>query len=165
MPQPFLIGTMTGAMADTISSDPIVHKMNTTSGSSPAPFIIIGVLIVLGIGSGFFLTQRGGGVSSLTGKTVIQQPANGEVKSGQIYGSSDEKAFKDSAEGELQKGGLEGEGSHHLIRPGGDSQTVYLTSSTLDLNQFTGKKVKVWGQTYQAQKAGWFMDVGRVEVK
>ena len=67
-------------------------------------------------------------------------------------------------EGNLESGGINGEGTHKLIRPGGDSQTVYLTSSVLDLNQFVGKKVKVWGQTFSAKKAGWLMDVGRVEV-
>lgn len=62
-------------------------------------------------------------------------------------------------------GGVDGEGTHHLVRPGGDSQNVYLTSSVVDLNQFVGKTVKVFGQTFATQTAGWFMDVGRVELK
>jgi hypothetical protein len=41
---------------------------------------------------------------------------------------------------------------------------VYLTSSTVDLSPFVGKKVRVWGQTFTGQKAGWLMDVGLVEV-
>ncbi|MDO8269715.1 MAG: hypothetical protein Q7T54_03530, partial [Candidatus Levybacteria bacterium] len=62
------------------------------------------------------------------------------------------------------EGGIDGEGEYHLERPGGDSQNVYMSSSTVDLAQFTGRKVKVWGQTNSAQKAGWLMDVGKVEV-
>ncbi len=96
-------------------------------------------------------------------KKLLLEVKDGSQK-GQVYGSSDEKSFKDSAEGTLEKGGVDGEGSHKLIRPGGDSQTVYITSSIINLDQFSGRKVKVWGQTYKAQKAGWLMDVGRVEI-
>ena len=76
----------------------------------------------------------------------------------------DEKTFKDTAEGTLQEGGISGEGTHHLVRPGGDSQNVYLTSTVIDLQSFVGKKVQVWGQTVSARKAGWLMDVGKVKV-
>jgi hypothetical protein len=31
------------------------------------------------------------------------------------------------------------------------------------LNEFVGKKVRVWGETHAGKKAGWLMDVGRVE--
>jgi hypothetical protein len=65
----------------------------------------------------------------------------------------------------LQEGGIDGEGQYHLVRPGGDSQNVYLTSSVVDLSLFVNKKVKVWGQTQTAQKAGWLMEVGRVQVE
>lgn len=120
----------------------------------------IGVaIVILGIVSGYLLT-------TVTGKssTVFSPGQSATVSSGKTVGSADTKTFPDSAEGNLEDGGLNGEGTHKLVRPGGESQTVYLTSSVLDLNQFVGKKVKVWGQTYSAQKAGWLMDVGRVEV-
>jgi len=64
----------------------------------------------------------------------------------------------------LEQGGIEGEGSHKLTREGGESQTLYLTSTVVDLEQFVGRKVQVWGETFAAQKAGWLMDVGRVKV-
>jgi len=51
-----------------------------------------------------------------------------------------------------------------LIRPGGDSQNVYLTSTVIDLESFVGKKVEVWGETIGAREAGWLMDVGKVKV-
>ena len=43
-------------------------------------------------------------------------------------------------------------------------KTLYLTSSTVDLSVYIGK-VKVWGQTFTGQKAGWLMDVGLVEIE
>lgn len=117
---------------------------------------ILGALtiIVAGVISGYFLSQGDSIGVSLPGKS----------ESKKVVGSGDTKIFKDTAEGILEKGGIDGEGTHKLIRPGGESQTVYLTSSMIDLDQFVGGKVKVWGETQAAQKAGWFMDVGKLEV-
>lgn len=94
----------------------------------------------------------------------IEQVAEGRIKKGDIFGIQDESTFKDSAEGYLELGGLNGEGSHKLLRPGGESQTVYLTSTVTDLDRLTNMEVKVWGETYKGQKAGWLMDVGKIEV-
>jgi len=46
------------------------------------------------------------------------------------------KTFPDKTEGVLREGGIEGEGNFHLERPGGESQNVYLTSTTVDLELF-----------------------------
>ena len=110
------------------------------------------VLILLGVGTGYLLSRSGTSALSVvtTGKTV---------------GSTDTKTFKDSAEGVIQKGGSDGEGTHALIRDGGPSQTAYLISSVVDLDQYVDKKVKVWGQTMAAKKVSWFMDVGNVELQ
>ncbi len=94
----------------------------------------------------------------------IEQVAGPSVKAGDIFGLSDEKTFKDTAQGYLEAGGINGEGSHKLLRPGGSSRTVYLTSSVTDLDKLVGMEVKVWGETYKGQEAGWLMDVGKVEV-
>lgn len=124
--------------------------------------IIAGVLAVIALGAlsgyGLFNLKGGGGAKKL--KTEV----SGTAAVGESYGVTDTKVFTDSAEGEVTAGGVDGEGSHHLIREGGESQNVYLTSSIIDLNQFIGRKVKVWGQTFEAQKAGWLMDVGRLEI-
>lgn len=123
-----------------------------------AIFIFIGVA-VLGVLTGFLLAPKKSDIVAVgTGTNIANLPK------GTVFGSSDEKAFKDSAEGMLKEGGIEGEGSYHLVRPGGESQNVYLTSSVLDLGQLVGRKVKVWGQTNDAQKAGWLMDVGRAQI-
>ena len=74
------------------------------------------------------------------------------------------ETFSNNAKGYLEKGGIDGEGSHHLLRPGGPSQTLYMTSSVTDLDKFEGMEVEVWGETFTSEKAGWFMDVGRVQI-
>lgn len=122
------------------------------------PAGIIFVIILAGTGTGYLLARRGGAGGIMGGVQVVQGPKEVGIK--------DEKVFRDSAEGkiEINDRSLVEEGSHKLIRPGGESQIAYLTSSVVDLNQFLGKCVKVWGETFAAQKAGWFMDVGRVKV-
>lgn len=142
----------------------LVKDFNASSQNKFFSLKLIALLIVvvlLGIGSGYFLAKN-------TGKTALTSlgvPGSGStVAKGTVVGSEDLKTFKDIAEGKLEKGGINGEGQFHLVRPGGASQNVYMTSSIVDLSLFIGKKVKVWGETQKAQKAGWLMDVGRVEV-
>ena len=118
-------------------------------------------LVVLGILSGFGLSRMGQGAN--VPKKFKSSTEEGAV-AGDIFGVQDEQAFRDEAEGEIASGGIDGEGSHHLIREGGESQYVYLTSSIIDLDQFVDKKVKVWGETFEAQQAGWLMDVGRLQI-
>ncbi|MCX6793951.1 MAG: hypothetical protein NTY06_02490 [Candidatus Gottesmanbacteria bacterium] len=121
--------------------------------------IIIGVyavLVLLGIGTGYLLSH-----SNITGVGV----KSGIVKTDKVSGSTDTTTFKDSAIGVIEKNGTDGEGTHQLIRDGGPSQTVTLMSSVVDLDQYVGKKVKVYGQTLDAQTAAWLMDVGRVELQ
>jgi len=143
---------------------PIMHTFNETSSSTKSPMKIIVAFMfvaILGLGSGFLLSK----VSSATGKQIIPIGSIDPTLKGKTFGSDDLKTFPDMAEGKLEEGGVEGEGQYHLVRPGGDSQNVYLTSSLVDLSQFIGRKIKVWGQTQAAQTAGWLMDVGRVEVQ
>jgi hypothetical protein len=121
--------------------------------------VVFSVLILLGVVTGFFLSR------SPKALTLIPSTSNQNTTTpgAKAVGSSDSKTFKDFAEGTLQKGGLGNEGTHNLVRAGGPSQTVYLISSIVDLDQFVGQKVKVWGQTMAAKKAPWLMDVGRIE--
>ncbi len=142
---------------------PVMHSFTETKTSSSFPTKLIALLLgvaVLGVASGFGLSQ----ISAGSGKQIIPLPKVSSVEKGKTYGVTDTSAFKDTAEGTVEKGGIEGEGQYHLVRPGGDSQNVYMTSSTVDLSEFIGKKVKVWGATQTAQHAGWLMDVGKVEV-
>ena len=99
----------------------------------------------------------GGSVGQATGEKGQQ------VKVGESYGSKD-SVFKDSATGVVEANGIDGEGTHRLLREGGESQTAHLTSSVVDLDMFIGRKVEVWGETFDSEKAGWLLDVGRVKV-
>lgn len=143
----------------------LLHRLDNTSDMSPNMKIlyIAGVVvIILGLGTGLFLAKNN--LSSKTGSLGAGNSNQLSLGGKKVFGSNDTSTFKDMAEGKLDKGGINGEGTHRLIRPGGDSQTVYLTSTVLDLNQFVGKKIRVWGQTFAAKKAGWLMDVGKLEI-
>ena len=121
-------------------------------------FLIGGVVLVilLGIGSGWLLSGKG--------KASSTREVPGVESTAKEAGLADEATFRDSAEGSLEEGGIAGEGTHHLVRDGGPSQNVYLTSTVIDLQAFVGKKIKVWGETISGKKAGWLMDVGKIKV-
>jgi hypothetical protein len=115
------------------------------------------LVVASGVATGYFLSGKtlgGGQKEAVPGVTTSTKEA----------GLADEATFRDSAEGVLEVGGVDGEGTHHLVRDGGESQYVYLTSTVIDLESFVGKKVTVWGETISARKAGWLMDVGKLKV-
>jgi hypothetical protein len=125
------------------------------------------VVILAGAFTGLGLNKLSAKSSDTTfeGQSITKVAKDAaSIQNGQIFGSADAASFKDNAEGYLETGGIDGEGSHHLLRTGGISQTVYLTSSVTDMSKFEGMQVKVWGETFKGQKAGWLMDVGRVQV-
>jgi len=142
------------------TKEKLVKELNKNKSldfiSLPIVTIFFVIFILLGVGLGYFLSNiEGPSLSSNSRTTTSSKSASGVL---------DKEKFPDKAEGKLKKGGIDGEGNFHLERTGGDSQNVYLTSSTVDLSQYIGKKVRVWGQTFTAQKAGWLMDVGYLEV-
>jgi hypothetical protein len=125
------------------------------------PALAVVFLIIAGIFSGYFLSVR------QYGKVPLSPGEAGEViEKGMVVGVDNPDIFRDTAEGviEVNDGSFTDEGTHKLIREGGESQTAYLISSVLDLDKLVGRKVKIWGETFAAQKAGWLMDVGKVEV-
>ena len=138
-----------------------MHSINATETPKtlPLPIVFLVCIIALMVGgvAGFSMVKK---------PSITQNSEKGSiVQTSTSAGVVDKKTFKDSAEGILREGGMEGEGNFHLERPGGVSQNAYLTSSTVDLSKYLGKKIKVWGQTMNAQKAGWLMDVGLVETQ
>lgn len=149
---------------ETQSSEQVFHDIQpTSSGFSIKVLLIFIVILLLGVGSGYAAAHMKKTVVS-SGTTANSSGTTG-VLVGATYGSGDTATFKDTAEGVMDKGGIGPDGQYHLVRPGGASQFVYLTSSLVDLSQFIGHKVKVWGQTQKGQEAGWLMDVGKVEVE
>lgn len=140
------------------SSDNLIRSLDTADAKLPIKMFIVALVAVLvvGIGAGYAVSKARGG------STMGRGGSKGPVQ--KTAGTQNTKIFKDKAEGILKEGGVEGEGSFHLERPGGTSQNVYLTSSSLDLSGYIGRKVRVQGETFSAQKAGWLMDVGYVEV-
>ena len=148
-------------MEDSINTQKLIHDLDSKTDKNtltlPKFFSILLIVIVVGLFIGFLL--------SLTKKTATGGSLDSKsAKVEKTAGIADKKTFKDKAEGILKEGGLDGEGNFHLERPGGESQNVYLTSTTVDLSQYINKKIRVWGETFSAEKAGWLMDVGLVEV-
>ena len=127
------------------------------------------VAVVAGVGTGYGAINLIPGAVTSSGNAiesgVALEEMGGQIKVGAVFGTENNENVGEPATGVLIKGGLTGEGSHTLLRENGPSQNVYLTSSVVDLDQFDGMSVTVWGETYKAQKAGWLMDVLRLEVK
>lgn len=122
-------------------------------------FLAMAGLVIAGLASGFVLSRLAPSSSS---SSIFATPAM--VNTSTEVGSTDTKTFGDTATGTLQSGGLKGEGTHNLVRDGGPSQTVYIVSSVVDLDQYVGKKVQIWGQTLKATHVPWLMDVGRLKL-
>ena len=123
--------------------------------------LVIGTLLVVlaGVGTGWMISG-----SSLERGGVPADVAPGAETSLTEAGIADEETFRDSAEGVLVEGGIDGEGTHHLVREGGPAKYAYLTSTVIDMHHFVYKKFKVWGETISAKTAGWLMDVGKIKV-
>lgn len=141
------------------------EEKNKNNSNLAGSVVFLIILLALGLGIGYMAFKA---TSSLGLKTINMTASNSsktKITKGMVFGVNDISSFPDSAEGVLQKGGINNEGQYHLVRPGGPSQYVYLTSSTVDLSLFINHKVKVNGATQTAQTAGWLMDVGRVEVE
>ncbi len=139
----------------------LMHSFSDKKSSfiSPKLLGLLLVIVLLGVGTGYFISHKSTS-STNPGKRLLDSG----VEKGKTYGDGESATFKDTAEGILKTGGIEGEGQYHLVRPGGDAQNVYMTSSLVDLSLFIDKKIKVWGATQTAQTAGWLMDVGKVQV-
>lgn len=130
--------------------------MNTGKKEAPIVLAVYVVLLLLGVGTGYLLSQKGSGPMA---------PKGTPITTAKVVGVQDASTFKDCATGTLEKGGSDGEGTHKLIREGGPSQTAYLVSSVVDLDQYDSLHVKVCGQTMAAKKVTWLMDVGRLEME
>lgn len=134
-----------------------LHKF--TSGFNLNFKLLAAVLIIsviAGVGTGYMMASSGGGNQKIAILSKTPESAG-----------EDSKTFRDFAEGKItkkpdSKKGEYDQGTHLLIRDG--ATPVLLTSSVIDLSEYEDKKVKLFGETNSLAGAGWFMDVGRVEV-
>ena len=123
------------------------------------PLAIIVVIVEAGSISGLVFSSRNKNAKIVT-SSIDEKNLSPEQK------QSFQTVTRDSAEGVVEKNDKfeqTAQGQWKLIREGGESQTAYLTSSFLDLDQYIGKKVKVYGETLGSDKVGWLMDVAKVE--
>ena len=137
-----------------------------TPQTSKLPLIIIGVLAIT---VGFWIsrilpTKTAIPFSDIESSGTGAQAINSaDLKVGVLYGDLN-STFKDNATGTIEKGSINGVGTHILNRAGGADQRASLTSSVVDLDLFVGKKVEVKGETNSSAKTGWLMDVGSIKI-
>ncbi len=148
----------------TTNSQSSVKPLKETHGGGSMKgkmIVVLVVVVLLGIASGYGVYAMQSKSSVVVGGKSIEV-----VKTEGEEGVKDAATFRDTATGKLVEndGKLTHEGTHILDR-GDDSQNVYLISTVVDLDKYKGKKVQVWGETYQGQAAGWLMDVGRIKVQ
>ncbi len=144
------------------SQQSVVRKIKVKSDllKNNLVLAVISVIVVLaGIGTGYYFSGAYKN-PDYGGINISSDLKTGESEAG----IADESTFPDSTEGILEEGGINGEGTHHLVRGSGPAQYAYLTSTVINLDNFVGKKVQVWGQTIAGKKAGWLMDVGKIKV-
>ena len=144
------------------SSAPLRAVPDKTILSKILPYFVVVVIVALGIGTGL--------VASSVQKAKAQNHQAVSLEEEELSPQQQQsfaQTFRDEAEGTVEKNDdldKYAQGTHKLLRPGGESQTAYLTSSVLDLDEYVGKKVKVFGETFGSSQVGWLMDVGKVEV-
>lgn len=146
-----------------------VFKAKSSSLLSPGVLVLI---LFLAAGLGYFISRRyplSG--SKTTSLLIIKENAistenitdKSAIEVGKLYGDT-ATVFKDSATGTVEKGSINGVGTHILNREGGASQRASLTSSVVDLDLFVGRRVEVKGETNASKQTSWLMDVGSVKV-
>ncbi len=157
-----------------LSASPTLKK---SKPNTKINFIALGIVVVLALSSGFVISRFFPVQSHLVGFTPNSSndttnestikaddiSSTSDIEVGKVYGNSG-KNYTDSATGTIEKGSLNGEGTHILNREGGSDQRAALTSSSVDLDLFVGRKVEVKGETNSSKKVGWLLDVGSVKV-
>ncbi len=157
-----------------ISKNPTPTHISPTLTSKSGPSVkIILIILLLSIPTGLLLSRLAPKKNSPKTSPSIQTKTDtistesiqnkDEIQVDKIYGNSSAE-FTDAAIGTIEAGSINGVGTHILEREGGATQRASLTSSTVDLDLFVGRKVEIKGQTNASNKTGWFLDVGTVKV-
>lgn len=120
------------------------------------PFVVGAFLVVVaGVGGGWLINSK------LLHRSAA---APGATVTSTSAGVLDPNVKYNNATGQLLEGGIGNEGTHHLDTGNGPGHFVYLTSSVIDLQNYVGNKVEVWGETLASKKAPWLMDVSKVQI-
>lgn len=153
------------SLSQTSQQQSVVRPLNSESKNKSLFFIVFLTFLAVfaGIATGWYFSGIGN-TKKFDQQDIAKIQESKITDTDKEAGISDTSKFGSMAEGLLVEGGINGEGTHHLQRPGGPSQNVYLTSTVIDLQSFVGKKVTVWGDTISGMSAGWLMDVGRIKV-
>lgn len=149
---------------ETPTPAPIVQPIVAPAGNTKKYIVIFVVVILFGVLTGFGLSK----IKSSPGGPVVNGQKVEVVNTPGEEGVKDMASFKnistETGELKVNDGKITTEGSYILVRPGGVSQNIYLTSSVIDLEKYVGKKIQIWGETFKGQKAGWLMDVIKIKV-
>lgn len=146
---------------ESVGLRPVESKFSNSISKKFVPVVIVVVIITAGIYSGLVLSSLGKQKAAAVGNSTESEELTPEQE------QTLQVVTRDEAEGTLEKNDKLDEtaqGQWKLIRPGGESQTAYLTSSYLDLDEYVGKNVKVKGESLGSDKVGWLLDVATVEV-
>lgn len=150
-----------------LNPNPIITIPEVKKISVSALFILSILALSLGFWGSRLINSKNNSVIQIANNTLITNPDTitdqSQITSNKLYGNLS-KAFKDSATGTIEKGSINGEGTHILNRAGGVSQRASLTSSVIDLDLFVGKKVEVKGETNASTKTSWLLDVGTIKI-
>ncbi|MFA5024902.1 MAG: hypothetical protein WC503_00135 [Candidatus Shapirobacteria bacterium] len=154
------------------TSSPISTSSPATQNKSLISLTVVVVVLILAIAVGFWSSKIFPFSKSNNGTGLLNQEKaistdnikdKGEIQVGKLYGDT-ATSFKDSATGTIEKGSINGVGTHILNREGGISQRASLTSSVVDLDLFVGHKVELKGETNSSKQTSWLLDVGSVKV-
>jgi hypothetical protein len=155
-----------------LSSNPVTTPVSPLKNNSPLSLMVIGICLVLALAVGFWASRifpftkgSSNNLSLITEKAISTDDIKdkAEIQVGKLYGDT-ATSFKDSATGTIEKGSINGVGTHILNREGGATQRASLTSSVVDLDLFVGRKVEVKGETNASKQTNWLLDVGSVKV-
>src|SRR3990167_1516281 len=96
------------------------------------PYFVVVVIVALGIGTGLVVSSvQKAKAQNHQAVSLAEEELSPEQQ------QSFAQTFRDEAEGTIEKNDdldKYAQGTHKLLRSGGESQTAYLTSSVLDLN-------------------------------
>ena len=154
---------------DKQTTKPLIEPKTNQASEKIAPLYLV-IMAVSGIFISFWLsrffptsTQKATSLFSSQPQSADKISSPSDVEIGKLYGDAN-GTFSDTATGTIEKGSINGVGTHILNREGGISQRASLTSSVIDLDLFIDKLVDIKGETNDSDKTSWLLDVGQIKV-